>query len=136
MTKKFLIFYNSIILAFVFSFIGFKNVWLEMRMNIGILVPIFTIVLCLLFYVLSKNKSAITNRNKIMTLFNLLVCFVASLFILGGKSLMAVPASIIREGLGITHIKFATINYAVVLLLAIGLIIIMTKKVDSKTNEK
>ncbi len=136
MTKKFFIFYNSVILAFVLSFIGFKNVWLEMRVNIGMLVPIFTLILCVLFYLFSKNKNIITNKNKVMTLFNLLFCSVSSFLILGGKSLKVVPASIIREGFGITHVKFAYINNALIVLLVIGLIIIMIKKVDSKTNEK
>lgn len=131
--KKFSTLYNSIVIALLLSFLSFKNTWLEMRVNIGWLIPLYTIILYIIFYIISKrSKKVVILKYKVLTIGNLIGCSIISAVILGIESIKIVPAAIIREGLMIRHVSLNTINVILVVFLIIGLLIILMQKKDDK----
>nr|AGS53096.1 hypothetical protein [uncultured bacterium contig00036] len=121
-------FYNSVVIALLLAFISFRSFWLEMRVNIGMLIPVYAAIVFVIFFFVSKNMRNFGGRYKMFTAINLLVSGIASTLILGAQSMGVVPAAIIREGLKITHTKILYINIALGMFLACGLLIILMQK--------
>jgi hypothetical protein len=126
--KTFQIIYNSLIWGLIVAILAFQSVWLEMRMNIGIFVPIVAIIAIIVLAMMKKGQ-LLTFK---FSLVNLLVGLIVSVFTLGFRRIMVVPASIVREGLGITQVSFSNMNIILMIILIGGLILIYFN--NKKTN--
>lgn len=122
--KVFRLLYNSFIWGIFISILAFQNEWLEMRVNIGVFIPI-VMALCLIVGILLKKmgKEHLLQLNLTATIINVLACSIISLAVLGIERIQVVPASIVREGMKVTNISFDSINIILLLLLIVGLII-------------
>ncbi|MGK0467939.1 hypothetical protein [Clostridium sp.] len=126
--KFFTFIYNGFVLGLFFSILAFQSVWLEMRMNVGIIIFI-TIILSIIIYavVLLKKKRVLEKSLKIVTLWSFGISAIVTLLILGTKRITTLPASIFREALGLTNIKFAIINI-ILLVILLGIVPILASK--------
>lgn len=118
--RAFKLLYNSFIWGLLGAILAFQNTWLEMRINIAIIIPIIMIISILLFTIIKKGK-LLTFR---FSTINLIVCTVISMIILGFKRAKIVPASILREGLNVTEVSFTIMNLILAVILIGGLGII------------
>ncbi len=118
--------YNSFIWGLVLSILAFQNQWLEMRINIGFIIPSIILIALMYFIVLKlyKNKDITNKINVKFTIINLILSSIVILLILGIERTKILPASIIREGINMTSIPFETINLYLISFLIIGIIII------------
>ncbi len=114
--------YNSFLWALVISITAFTSEWLEMRVNIGtVLFGIWLLLFIILSFIFRKK----TFKNSfIFTLVNLVICFIYGVILYGIERIGIVPASIIREGLHMTSIKFSSVNIALCTILLVGLVVI------------
>ena len=120
--------YNGFILGLFFSVLAFQSEWLEMRMNVGIITFITIIVSIIIYTVAVIKKKRFHKKNlKIFTLGSLLTSFIIALAILGAKRITTLPASICREALGLTNIRFGIINI-VLLIILFGIVPILVSK--------
>ena len=99
------------------SVILFKFEWLEMRVNLGWVFFGLVIVLFLLMGALKFFSSFFAS------MINLIISCAGIFLLTGQEGISIIPASIIREGIGQTHIKFNTINYALLAIIFAGLIL-------------
>lgn len=99
----FIFIYNGFILGFLFSILAFQNQWLEMRINVG-LITFITIVTSIILYIITLlNKKVIdTKKLRVFTLCSLVIFFLTTFLILGSKRIITLPASILREAIGLT----------------------------------
>ncbi len=123
--KYFTLLYNSFLISLSLALICFKSEWLEMRIDIGLILFVSWIVLFLAFILFTRNKKF--EKSFLYSIINLGICFVLSLVLYGVKRLAIVPASIIREGLNITSVSFQIINICVCLFIILGGIFIFIK---------
>jgi len=123
--------YNGFILGLFFSIIAFQNQWLEMRMNVGLIVFIAIFMSIILYIIALVKKKSINKKSlKIFTLSSLATSFIITLVILGSKRITTLPASILREALGLTKLSFGTINALIISIILIGLIPILALNAD------
>lgn len=112
------IIYNSFLWAMTAATLCFKNEWLQMRVNTGLiffgLLAALSVVLSLAF---RKRKFTF---NWIFTVCNLAVCTVIGMFVYGFARMKVVPAALLREGIGQTSIPFSTINIILTAVTAAG----------------
>ncbi|MCB8816673.1 hypothetical protein [Desulfosporosinus shakirovi] len=125
--RLFALIYNTFVWGLLTAIIAFNNQWLEMRINIGYIIPVimFILITAVLIY---KKPVIMTVR---FTLLNLMSCFLLVYFIIGSKRLTVVPAAIIREAINKTDITFPAINMFLILCLGLGLIVIWLWKPKS-----
>ncbi len=116
------ILYNSVTLSMLISVCLFLNEWLEMRVNIGWVFFALSGLLFLLQTVIKPlGKFCATFKASALSL----VISCSGIFLLlDSESVKIIPASIIREGLMINRVPFATINTAMIAIAVIGLILI------------
>lgn len=120
--------YNGFILGLFFSVLAFQSEWLEMRMNVGIITFITIIVSIIIYTVAVIKKKRFHKKNlKIFTLGSLLTSFIIAFAILGAKRITTLPASVFREALGLTNIRFGIINI-VLLIILFGIVPILVSK--------
>jgi len=119
--RYFILIYNGFVWGLLTAIIAFNNQWLEMRINIGYLIP--AVMLVVLIAVLTSKKTVIITGK--FTAVNLFLCFILTYGVLGTKRLTVVPAAIIREAIKMTDVKFAAVNLFLVLCLTLGLITIL-----------
>lgn len=121
--------YNGFIIGMLFSILAFQSQWLEMRMNVGLIIFV-TMIVSIIIYILSlvKKKSIQGKRLKIFTLSSLVTSFVIALVTLGTKRIITLPASILREALGLNTISFGIFNTIILLVISVGLIFILPCK--------
>lgn len=132
--KYFPILYNSFLWALVVSITCFKSEWLEMRVNIGLILFALWLVLFTGISLLSRKKTA--KLGFTFSAINLVVCSIYGLLLYGIRRLAVVPASIIREGLHITKISFSSINIVLcIFLLAVINILFAEKFLKSKKKD-
>lgn len=124
--KYFSALYNSFLLSLLIALLSFKSEWLEMRINIGLILFAVWIVLFIVLALITKVKKFPMSFN--FTLANICFCLILSFILYGGKRLSIIPASIIREGLHITSVSFSIINTIITVFLALGLITIFIKR--------
>lgn len=122
--RYFSLIYNGFIWGLLAAIIAFNNQWLEMRINIGYIIPV--VMLIVMIAVLMYKKPVIMTPR--FSLLNLASCFLICYLILGSKRLTVVPAAIIREALKMTDIAFPTINMVLIACLMLGLITIFIWK--------
>ena len=121
--KYFVVLYNTFLWAMLISFIMFKNVWLEMRVNIGLCFFIIWALLFIIFTIISYKKN-IFRKYSIFSLINLILCFVITLIILSPSSIAYTPSSIIRDGLYARKLlKLNTINIGLSVFMISGILI-------------
>lgn len=112
--------FNTFLWGILAAIIAFQNTWLEMRMNTAIFIPaimlIFTIIL------LAAKKAKYIGFK--FSIINFFICSITSIIILGLKRVKIVPASIIREGLGLTSLSFDIVNLLIICILVSGIAII------------
>jgi len=121
--------YNSLVLALLFACASFRIVWLEMRVNIGLLLFAYIIVAFILFCIVLRKKKGFRSKYKLFTVINLAASSLLALIMLGAKSIAVVPAAFIREGLHATHLSFTHVNATLCTILAVGLVIILVQRV-------
>lgn len=97
--KFFTTLYNSFLWSLLIAFIMFKNVWLEMRINVGSVLFILWILFFIIFYKIYFIKNAFK-----FSIINLIISIMISLVILKPYGLITMPSAIIREGLHLTGI--------------------------------
>lgn len=120
--------YNGFVLGLFFSVLAFQSEWLEMRMNVGIIIFIIIIISIIIYTVAVVKKKRFHKKNlKIFTLGSLLTSFIIAISILGAKRITTLPASIFREALGLTNISFGIIN-TVLLIILFGIAPILESK--------
>lgn len=123
----FKIFYNSFVMGLTISVLAFQNEWLEMRVNIGLIVPIIMIV-SLVVYGFIKAKSdgrkKLRKINIAFTFINVMILVVVCGLVLGFKPSMTLVPAILREALGLVKISLHTINIIVIAFLIVGFSII------------
>lgn len=126
--KTFKLLYNSFIWGLLGAVLAFQNTWLEMRINIAIIIPIIMVISILLLIVIKKSELLTFWFSAI----NLVVCTAISMIILGFKRAKIVPASILREGLHVTEVSFTIMNFILVVLLigGLGIIYFNSRKKD------
>jgi hypothetical protein len=123
----FLIFiYNGFILGFLFSILAFQNQWLEMRINVGLII-FLTIFISIILYIITllKKKVIYIKKLRVFTLCSLFSSFIITFLILGSKRIITLPASILRESMGLTQVSFGTFNIIILLIILIGIVPIL-----------
>ncbi|MBR4197019.1 MAG: hypothetical protein IKQ95_09950 [Synergistaceae bacterium] len=116
------ILYNSVTLGMLISVCLFLNEWLEMRVNIGWVFFGLSGLLFLLQTVIKPLRKFCATFTA--SAFSLAVSCSGIFLLLGSEGVKIIPASIIREGLMINRVSFATINTAMIAFAVIGLILI------------
>ena len=125
----FTVIYNGFVLGLFFSILAFQSEWLEMRMNVGLIIFITIIISIIIYITAIVKKKRIHKKNlEIFTLGSLGTSFIIALVILGAKRITTLPASIFREALGITNISFGIINIVVLLIILLGIVPILAYK--------
>ncbi|MTI48754.1 MAG: hypothetical protein FH761_12990 [Firmicutes bacterium] len=124
--KYFNILYNSFLWGIIFSVLAFQNKWLEMRINIGIIIPITIIIAFIVFILFEKiNRFNIDEILSFKFAFiNTILMIVFTIIILGIERTKILPAAIIRELLGMTKVSFSRINMVIISIIILGLVII------------
>ena len=119
--------YNSATLSMLISVCLFKIEWLEMRVNIGWVFFGLSGLLFLLQLVIHPLRKFCATFTA--SALSLVISCSGILLLLDSESVKIIPASIIREGLMINRVPFATINAAMIAFAVIGLILIyVTRK--------
>lgn len=122
--KIYRLLYNSFIWGMLISILAFQSEWLEMRMNIGIIVPIFMALFLIAGILLKKaGKEQLLSLSAAFTIINVSACTIISLSVLGMERIQVVPASIVREGLKITNVSFGIMDIILLILISGGLIL-------------
>ena len=111
--------YNAFRWAVAVSAALFQNTWLEMRVNMGLVL----FALFALFFVISEIWSA--RFSLLFTTASLVVTGAAGAFFLGVSRVCVLPALIIREGLGARFVSVSAINAAVAAFVVIGYFLIL-----------
>ena len=122
--RIFSLLYNGFIWGMLIAIMAFQNEWLEMRVNIGLIIPA---VMFLVTAVVSLIKKPL-NLSGRFTAVNLFVGVWAAFLILGSKRLLVVPAAMLREAIKMTDIGFSTINLVLIIGLIAGLTAIWAGK--------
>ncbi|OUO91136.1 hypothetical protein [Cloacibacillus sp. An23] len=110
--------YNSFIWAAAVSAALFQNTWLEMRVNMGLVL----FALFALFFVVSAIWNV--RFSLLFTTASLVLICAAGAFFLGPSRMCVLPALIIREGLGARLVGVPAINAAAAAFLVIGYVLI------------
>ena len=128
--KYFSAVYNCFSWAMIIAITCFRSMWLQMRVNTGYIFLggwiFLTAILCI---IIQKKQRAF---GLIFTAFNLLICTLYAYVLYGWKRMQVVPASIIREGLHQSTLKFAVINRFILILLIVGIVSIFVKEYHDK----
>lgn len=118
--KTFTVLYNSFLWSLLIAFIMFKNVWLEMRINVGTVLFILWILFFIIFYKIYFIKNIIK-----FSIINLIIFIIISLIILKPNGLITVPSSIMREGLHLTSVlSLNSINIVLIIFIIGGILLI------------
>ena len=110
----------------------FKNEWLQMRVNTGLIFFGLLAALVLIFCVIFRKKEV--RFNWLFTVCNLTVCTLVGVFVYGVDRMKVVPAALLREGINQTRIPFGQINIVLLGCTLAGAIVIIA--VDLLKNRK
>lgn len=118
---------KSIYISFLWSLtiatLCFRNLWLQMRVNTGLIFGGLLIVLSIILIVLTKKEKV--KLNWITTTASLIICTAIGLIVFGFDRMKVVPASLIRAGIHQTSIPFFTVNMVLLLITAGGFVLIL-----------
>lgn len=110
----------------------FKNEWLQMRVNTGLIFFGLFAVLAIVFCIIFRKKEVCFNW--LFTVCNLAVCTLIGLFVYGFGRMKVVPAALLREGINQTRIPFSQINIVLFGCTLAGAVVIIA--VDLLKNRK
>lgn len=130
--KHIKIIYNSFLWAMTIATLCFKNEWLQMRVNTGLIFLGLFIVLSLILCVIFKKKESCFNW--IFTICNLVACTVIGIVVYGFSRMKVVPAALLREGINQTNIPFSQINLMLLIITIIGLAVILVADLLKKNK--
>lgn len=123
----FKVIYNSFVIGLSLSVLAFQNEWLEMRVNIGLIVPV-TIIVSLIVYAFVSTKKTNTQvfrkLNITNTFINLIVLITLSVIFLGRVESMTLIPAMLREAMGISNVSLQTINISTIVFLIAGFTLI------------
>ncbi len=122
--RIFSLLYNGFIWGMLIAIMAFQNEWLEMRVNIGLIIPAVMFLVTAVVLLMKKPL----NLSGRFTAVNLFVGVWAAFLILGSKRLLVVPAAMIREAIKMTDLGFSTINLVLIIGLIAGLTAIWVGK--------
>lgn len=127
-------FYNSALWAMLIALMSFRNEWLEMRANIGLIF----IALWVLLFAAGIFIAARTRRfpTVLLTAVTLVATSATALLVYGPKRLMVVPAALIRESLGMPRLSFSTVNGSIAAFLLIGAVILLAGSLRTAHHTK
>jgi hypothetical protein len=126
------IIYNCFLWAMTAATLCFKNEWLQMRVNTGLIFFGLLAALVLIFCVIFRKKEV--RFNWLFTVCNLTVCTLVGVFVYGFDRMKVVPAALLREGINQTRIPFGQINIVLLGCTLAGAIVIIA--VDLLKNRK
>jgi hypothetical protein len=126
--RFFILTYNGLIWGLLAAVMVTRNLWLDMRINVGLIIPLVILITIIVGFI-AKNKLGTASG---FTLVNLISCFILTYLVLGTIRLAVVPASIIRETIKMTGLSFSVINWFLIIVLALGLMIIWVGERKSK----
>ena len=126
--KWFKIFYNCFMWAMIIALTCFQNTWLQMRVNTGYIFYSSWLILTLVLGLVLRKRQLGT----VFSIINLIFATGYGLFLFGWKRLQIVPASLLREGIHQTAVKFSVINRIVLLFIVIGMLLIIMDAVRVK----
>jgi hypothetical protein len=126
--KLFKLIYNSFIWGLLVAILAFQSEWLEMRMNVGLIIPVVMIISTLGLYIYRNNFDV----NMKFSTVNLCASWLLTVIVIGSDRIKTLPASILREAVGMTSIKFGTLNIIISIILIGGLILIGFKDFKKK----
>ena len=114
--------YNSFLLSMALTVTLFGSQWLEMRVNMGLILAaswavFFTAALLVCFG--KKLRMPLW-----FTFACTVVCNVYTLLVLGPRRLGIVPAAIVREGIGMPRLPFSTVNFIMIVTLSLMLAVL------------
>ena len=118
--------YFSFIWAVALASVCFQSNWLEMRVNIGLLLFIFAGII----YVAQAAKNFAPSLS--VTAASLAFTASGGALLLGGERFIARPALMIREGLSFGSMPLSSINTALMIFLASGAILIIFDEMKNK----
>ncbi len=123
---------TGIVLGYLLALLLGRSVWLEMRFNIGLVIPGFTLLCILLSF-----WKRITLRYSVFFILELL-SVAASLLIYRFESgaLLVIPACLFREGCSLSSVSLGTINIILALILFAGNFIWMFYEIDWKLRRR
>lgn len=122
--------YNSFVWAAVISAALFQNTWLEMRVNMGIVL----FALFAIFFVVSAIWNI--SFSLLFTTLSLALSAAAGVFFLGVSRMCVLPALIIREGLGVRLVSVSVINAVVTALLVIGYALMLWDRLRDRYHRR
>ena len=122
--------YTGSLWALTIATLCFKNEWLQMRVNTGLIFGGLLLVLSIVLILLSQKKKI--TLNWITTIGSLIICTVIGLAVYGFSRMKVVPAALVREGINQTRIPFATINKVLLIVTFGGAIIILATELMNR----
>ncbi|MBQ9565933.1 MAG: hypothetical protein IJU98_10135 [Synergistaceae bacterium] len=115
-------FYNAALWGMFLSVLLFQDTWLEMRVNLGLVFFALALVLFALQIFIRPLRRLC--ENTIATSFSLIVVTTVLWLMLGTEGVKVIPASILREGLGMPRLSFSLINFAMDTFVTLGWLLI------------
>ncbi|HBC91982.1 MAG TPA: hypothetical protein DCZ10_03515 [Pelotomaculum sp.] len=126
--RFFILTYNGLIWGLLAAVMVTRNLWLDMRISVGLIIPAVILITIIVGFI-AKNKLRTASG---FTLANLISCFILTYLVLGTIRLAVVPASIIRETINMTSLRFSVVNWFLIIVLTLGLMIIWAGERKSK----
>ena len=129
--------YNGIIWGLLTAVIAFKSTWLEMRMNIGYIIPLLMIAVLIVGFligVIRQEYKFIDRMGFGFSMVNLIISSIIAITILGLDRIAVVPAAIVREGIKATGISFPIINTIIVIILLLGAVVLAIGEKGKKVS--
>lgn len=129
--------YNGFIWGLLAAVLAFQNTWLEMRINIGYIIPLLialVLISSLLTGTIKHDFKLIDRLGLKFAMVNLVLCSIIAFIVLGFDRLAVVPAAIVREGIKATGISFSIINTCIVAILLIGAAVLALRERQKTTS--
>lgn len=114
--------YNAYLWALTAAALCYTSQWLQMRVNVGYVFFALFAVLVATTLVALRKRQPLGWR---FTLANLITCSVVGLVAFGVRRMQVVPASLVREGLGMPRLPFATVNGVLAAVTVVGIVLVV-----------
>jgi hypothetical protein len=98
--------FTGLIIGFLFTFLLSRSVWLEMRVNIGHVIPI-SVAVSVLFFTLTRRSIPLVS----FLLFELFAVFLLfSIYGFSFSTILVVPAALFRDGFHLSSLSLPRIS--------------------------
>jgi hypothetical protein len=98
--------FTGLVVGFLFSFLLSRSVWLEMRVNIGYVIPI-SVAVSLLFFTLTRRSITLVSF-LFLELFTVFLFF--SIYGFSFSTILIVPAALFRDGFHLSSLSLPRIS--------------------------